>query len=292
MSRAFRPRSLQEAVALLGDPELGAVPVAGCTDLMVLDHAMRRSHRAVVDLLGLAELRGIRWAEGGGSAGGPVVEIGAASTFSAIRADPLVRMHLPILAEAAATIGAWQIQNRATIGGNLANASPAADSAPVLLALDAELVLVGPAGERVVPYRSFHLGYRKTLLAPGELIARIRVPVPVPGTRQRFHKVGTRQAQAISKVVLAMCCRREPDGLLRGVRFGVGSVAPVPRRLRGAEQACEGRPAGAATAERAAAAAAAEVHPIDDVRSTAAYRREVLARLVRRMVLELAADAG
>ena len=280
MTRAFRPRDLTEALAALSDP--AAVPVAGCTDLLVVDTATGRSHAAVVDLLGVPELRGIR-------SDGDAVDIGAATTFAELRRNQDVRDHAPILAEAAATIGGWQIQNRATLGGNIANASPVGDSLPVLLALDAELVVAGANGERRIPYADFHLGYRRTALLPGELIVRVRLPRASPGVVQHFRKVGTREAQAISKVVVAFSALPS-GGRLTSVRLAAGAVAATPVRLRRTEALLEGATPVARTAQRAAEEARGEVTPIDDVRSTARYRSFVLGRVVRSMV-RAAADA-
>ncbi len=275
-TRAFRPTSLSEALAILSDVDLGAVPVAGCTDLLVVDHASGRRHQAVVDLLSIPELKGVREQ-------GDWIDYGAATTFTQLREHALTRAYVPVLAEMAATVGAWQIQNRATLGGNIANASPAGDSLPVLLALGAELVVAGKNGERTLAYDDVHVGYRKTALAFGELIVRVRVPKGHAELVTRFSKVGTRAAQAISKVVVAMRARR--DGAhLKDVRIAAGSVAAVPTRLFQAEAAVEGNDPKSC-AEHAAALAAKEVHPIDDVRSSAAYRRFVLARVVRRMVI-------
>ncbi len=278
MIRAFSPRRLEEALALLADRELGAVPVAGATDLMVSLHGGTLGARALVDVLRLEELRGIRRADG-------FLDIGAASTFSTLRDDPLVRRHAPLLAEAAATVGAWQIQNRATIGGNIGTASPAGDALPVLLALEAELDCASARGERVIPCGDVHRGYRVLALEPGELIVRIRVPIARAGMLHAFRKVGTRAAQAVSKVALAFAA--QCDGRrLADVRLAAGSVAPVPLRLRSAEGACEGHALSTALADEAAARAREEVTPIDDVRSSAAYRRFVLGQLVRRALLD------
>lgn len=272
------PRSVAAAVAALaGDP--GLVPIAGCTDLMVADPLRRLAMGRVLDLTRIAELQGICEADGW-------MEIGAATTFRAIGASPRVAAAFPALAAAARVVGGWQIQCRATLGGNVANASPAGDSLPALLALGARLVLAGTGGEREVAYDDFHVGYRKTALAPGEIVARVRLPLPAPGTVQAFRKVGTREAQAISKVVTAMAGRVE-GGAIVALRLAAGSVAAVPVRLRAAEEEALGRPPGAETAARAGRAAAAEVEPIDDVRSTASYRRWVLDRVVRRMLLEM-----
>ncbi len=278
--KAASPRSLDAAVAALAaDP--GLVPMAGCTDLMVGTAAggettLKGRASGVLDVHRIPELSGIRSDARG-------LDIGAAVTFSELRASSEVARVCPILAQAAAVVGGWQIQNRATIGGNVANASPAGDSLPALLALDARVVVTGPGGSREVPYDQFHVAYRRTALLPGELIVRILVPAQPSGTVQRFRKVGTREAQAISKVVVALSARLEA-GTIAELRLAAGSVAPTPIRLRAAERAAAGAPAGGATAARVARAAAAEVQPIDDVRSTAAYRAFALERVVRRMV--------
>jgi xanthine dehydrogenase small subunit len=191
-----------------------------------------------------------------------------------------------VLAEAAATIGAAQIQNRGTLGGNIANASPAGDTLPLLLALDAEIVVGGANGERAVSAESFWVAYRTTALAPGELILRVGIPLP-PGRQARFRKVGTRRAQAISKVVMAVAWRQvEPRGPWRDVRVAAGSVADRPIRSRAAEAVLEGARPTPETADLAAEAIAGEIHPIDDVRSTAEYRRMVTARILHRMIRE------
>lgn len=270
--------TLDEALrALAGDP--GAVLAAGCTDLMVRTPEALHGIERVIDLLAIPELSGIRTVESG-------LEIGATTSFTEIRRSPSVASAFPILAEAAGSIGGRQIQNRATLGGNLANASPAGDSLPVLLVLDATVVIAGPTGRREIPYTAFHTGYRKTALAPGEILAAVRLPIPAPGTVQAFRKVGTREAQSISKVVVAMAGRVE-DGRIADLRLAAGSVATTPVRLRAAEEAVRRMPPGAEAAERAGRAAAETIEPIDDVRSTAEYRRFALERVVRRLVLGL-----
>lgn len=279
MTEAYHPRSLKEALRHLAEvPEL--TPIAGCTDLMVAGADRLQDKKGVVDLLRIPEIRGIRhdqdeWC------------IGATTTFREIAASRRIQRAFPALAAAAAEIGAWQIQSRATLGGNIANASPAGDSLPVLLALDATVVTAGPNGERRIPYREFHLGYRKTALQPNEIIAWIKLSGSHAGSIQSFRKVGTREAQAISKVVVAMSARKT-EGCLEDVRFGAGSVAPVPVRLEAAEKTCTGRRPDVTVADETAEAAMAEITPIDDVRSTAAYRRFVLGRVVRRMILDSA----
>ena len=276
--KAFAPRSLEETLLRLGEhPDLR--PLAGCTDLMVSEPEDRLDLPGVLDLQGVSELRGFRWR-------GETLEIGAVTAFSEIRDSPDVRQSFPALAEAASKIGGWQIQNRASLGGNMANASPAGDSLPVLLVLDAQIVLVGPEGKRTVPYRDFHLGYRQTALGPGEIIGWVQLPRPPQGATQFFRKVGTREAQAISKVVVALLASVSDD-LITEYRLAAGSVAEIPLRLTEVEGAMVGRAAKADAADLAGHLAAHAVRPIDDVRSTAEYRRFALAQVVRRMTLQL-----
>jgi xanthine dehydrogenase small subunit len=225
LSSALSPRTLDEALkALANDPAI--VLAAGCTDLMVRPPEALHGMERVIDLLAIPELSGIREVGFGSEAG---LEIGATTTFSEIRRSATVRSVFPALADSAAQIGGLQIQNRATIGGNMANASPAGDSLPVLLALDATVVIAGPTGMREIPYSTFHTGYRKTALQPGEILAAVRLPLPSVGTIQTFRKVGTREAQAISKVVVAMVGRVE-DGRIADLRLAAGSVAATPIR--------------------------------------------------------------
>ncbi|HSL34350.1 MAG TPA: FAD binding domain-containing protein, partial [Candidatus Limnocylindrales bacterium] len=238
----------------------------------------------ILDLGRLEALRGI-------DVEGDDLVIGATSTWTDVRRSALCAIHAPALVEAAATIGALQIQNRGTIGGNIANASPAGDTLPVLLALDAEIVVGGARGERTIPAPEFWTAYRQTALAHDELILRIRLPLG-GGREERFRKVGTRRAQAISKVVMAVSWRdgtaasRSNGGgpAWRDVRVALGSVADRPIRVRRTEAALEGSRPTPETADAAAETLAAEITPIDDVRSTADYRRVVAARILHRIV--------
>jgi CO/xanthine dehydrogenase FAD-binding subunit len=278
------PKSLTDAYAALAgssadDP---LTPIAGGTDVMVrITGEIGEPPARMLDLWRLDELRGI-------SSDGGAISIGALTTYTDIRRSAACREHLPALVEAAATIGAAQIQNRGTLGGHIANASPAGDTLPVLLALDAEFVVGGARGERTIPASEFWVAYRRTALAPDELILRIVIPV-AGGREARFRKVGTRRAQAISKVVLALAWRE--GGRASGwsdVRVALGSVADRPIRAPAAEAALEGRAPTPEAADAAAEALAAEITPIDDVRSTADYRRTVAARVLHRLVR----DAG
>src|SRR5690242_6225604 len=248
--------------------------------------------RRMIDLSRLDELRGI-------SLDGDAVVLGALTTYAEIRASGICREHLPALVEAAATIGAAQIQNRGTIGGNAANASPAGDTLPILLASNASLVVGSGRGTRSVAADEFWVAYRRTALAPDELILGVRIPV-AGGREMRFRKVGTRRAQAISKVVLALAWRerngvagsvqqaRGTTGPWQDVRVALGSVADRPIRASATERILEGASPTPQTADAAAEALAAEIQPIDDVRSTADYRRAVAARILHRIVR----DAG
>jgi xanthine dehydrogenase small subunit len=274
---ADTPRTLAEAYALLADG--GRRPLAGGTDALVERTAGIADPRGYLDLAALDELRGIRVLDG-------ALILGAATTYAELRRDPLIAEHASVLAEMSAEVGAAQIQNRGTLGGNIATASPAGDSLPVLLALDAEIVVGGVRGERTLPAASFFPAYRRTALAADELILRIRIPL-VPDRTVAFRKVGTRRAQAISVVVLAVAWRWE-DGLWRDVRVALGSVAPTPIRARATEAALEGMPPTAEVAAVAAATLAADIAPVDDVRSTAEYRRAVAGRILHRIVRDAA----
>jgi xanthine dehydrogenase small subunit len=280
------PRVLAEAYALLAEGP--ARPIAGGTDVMVaLTGEIGEPPARMLDLWRLDELRGI-------ALDGDVVSLGALTTYTDIRRSAVCHEHLPVLIEAAATIGAAQIQNRGTLGGNIANASPAGDTLPVLLAADASFVLGSVRGERTVPAAEFWPAYRRTALAPDELLLRIRIPL-LAGREMRFRKVGTRQAQSISKVVMALVWRDGGAGVAPGttpgaasawtdVRLALGSVAATPIRATATEAAIEGRAPTLETADRAAETLAGELQPIDDVRSTAEYRRLVAARVLHRLI--------
>jgi CO/xanthine dehydrogenase FAD-binding subunit len=271
------PRSLDEAYGLLA--EARHQPVAGGTDLLVqITGELGEPPERVLDIWALDELRGI-------AVNGDALALGALTTYTQIRRSPIVAEHLPALAEAAATIGAAQIQNRGTLGGNAVNASPAGDTLPILLACDAELVLGGAGGERTVAARDFWPAYRRTARADDELLLRIRFPL-VADRQVRFRKVGTRRAQAISKVVMALAWRGDRDEPWTDVRLALGSVASTPVRAARTEAVLEGAKPTAETADAAAAMLAEELNPIDDVRSTADYRRAVASRVLHRLVRE------
>jgi CO/xanthine dehydrogenase FAD-binding subunit len=276
------PRSLADAFALLAatDGSSPLTPIAGGTDLMVrITGEIGPAPERLIDVWRLDELRGIA-VEGG------TISLGALTTYTEIRRSAACREHVPILVDAAATIGAAQIQNRGTLGGNIANASPAGDTLPVLLALDAEIVVGSARGDRTIPAAEFWTAYRQTALAPDELILRIRIPL-AGGREARFRKIGTRRAQAISKVVIAVAWREARDAAWHDVRVALGSVAERPIRVMAAEAALDGRPPTPEAADAAAEALAAAISPIDDVRSSADYRRVVAARTLHRIVRDV-----
>ena len=265
------PRTLADAFALLATstPDDQLTPIAGGTDVMVrISGEIGDPPGRLVELGRLDELRGIQ-------ADGEAITIGALTTYTEIRRSAPCREHLPALVDAAATIGAAQIQNRGTLGGNIANASPAGDTLPVFAVADADVVLAGEGGERRVPFNAFYTGYRKSVRRPDELIVAVEVP-PVTG-KQWFRKVGTRAAQAISKVVFAG---------VRGpvTKLALGSVAPTVVRLPNTEMVLN----GGGSIDDALDAMAGEITPIDDLRSTAQYRRTVASNLVRQFWSETA----
>ena len=276
------PTRLEAAYALLADADVVWRPLAGGTDLMVqMTGEIGEPPERVLDIWALDELRGI-------AVEPEALVIGALTTYTELRRSPLVAEFVPALEDAAATIGAAQIQNRGTLGGNVANASPAGDTLPVLLALGAEIVLGSAAGERTVAADDFWTGYRRTARRADELVVRIRIPLAADRV-VRFRKIGTRRAQAISKVVMALAWRAVTDeDPWTDVRLALGSVAATTIRAAGAESILEGARPTRETADAAAAALTAELQPIDDVRSTADYRRAVAGRVLHRLIR----DAG
>src|SRR5436190_19028057 len=223
-------KTLDQALALVGEEWR---PFAGGTDLMVLLEAGKLQHRKFVSIWGLAELKGVDVTP-------EAVTIGALTTYTDVLRHPLLRAEFPMLAQAAAETGGIATQNRGTLGGNIANASPAADSPPALLVYDAELELVSVRGERRVRYRTFHTGYKQTVLAADELILNISLPHRFSGYFSHASKCGARNAQAISKVYLA-ALGQVANGAIRDVRLALGSVAPVPLRLNETEKMLTGK---------------------------------------------------
>jgi putative cofactor-binding repeat protein len=281
--RLISPGNLQAILSLLAGEPARWLPIAGGTDVMVLYSAGKLPNRNLIDIWNIPELRQIEVFP-------DRIRIGAACTYTALRAHEIVSREFPLLATAASWTGGIANQNRGTLGGNIANASPAADSLPALLVYDAELTLISVRGERRLAYRNFHTGYKKTALAADELIRDISLPRRFAGYFSHARKVGARNAQAISKVCLA-ALGQIANGTIRDVRLALGSVAPIPLRLNETERALTGKKIDSSLIETARKGVVNEIRPIDDIRSTARYRAVVAGNLVAEF-LEKLATAG
>ena len=267
------PQTLSQALESLATEPGVWKPFAGGTDLMVLLEAGKLSHSKYMNIWSLDELRGIEVTE-------RQMSLGALTSYTEIQEHPILRVEFPMLCQAAGETGGLAIQNRGTLGGNIANASPAADSPPALLAYDAELELISKRGPRRISYRYFHQGYKQMDLRPDELLWRVHLPRDTKNTGQYYRKVGTRKAQAISKVCFAAVARIENE-TLDEVRIALGSVAPIPLRCVRTEDTIKGRRINEQTVADAKAALAREIAPIDDMRSTRNYRLRVSLNLLQ-----------
>jgi OHCU decarboxylase len=276
------PDKLSAVLSLLAQQPGEWLPIAGGTDVMVLYGAGRLPARRLVSLWNLPELRRI-------DIRNDEITIGAGSTYTDLRENAVIVEEFPLLASAASLTGAIANQNRGTLGGNIVNASPAADSLPALLVYEAELILVSVRGERPVPYVDFHTGYKKTLLATDELIQSIRLTRRFRKHFAYSRKVGARNAQAIAKVCIAALGKCS-NQVIEDVRIAGGSVAPTPLRLRQTEQLLRGKKITADIMSEARRLAMEEISPIDDVRSTRAYRSAVLGNLVEEFLSRLRGD--
>jgi CO/xanthine dehydrogenase FAD-binding subunit len=269
---------------LASDPTL--TPIAGGTELMVALSAGRLTQKNLLSINHLRELRFIDVSR-------ETVIIGSGTTFTDIRKHPVMASDFPLLVQAASWTGSIANQNRGTLGGNIVNASPAADSPPALLAYDAILTVISAAGSRTILYRDFHLGYKKTALVPGELLFSIRLERRYTGYVSYTRKVGTRNAQAISKVALACLARMEPDPAnksirqIQDIRIGAASLREAPTRCIATEQTLLGQPVNADTIAAARRTLSSEARPIDDIRSTAKYRAAVAGNLLEEFLRSL-----
>jgi OHCU decarboxylase len=279
----FAPRTLPAVLSLLAREPGAWLPIAGGTDVMVQYSAGKLPSRKLVSIWNLPELRRIDITAG-------EIRIGAGCTYTDLRANEAINREFSLLASVAAWTGGIANQNRGTLGGNIVNASPAADSLPALMIYEAELLLVSARGERRVPYANFHIAYRKTQLAPSELIRAVCLKKQFSGYYAHARKVGARNAQAISKLCLA-ALGHLADGVVDDLRLAVGSVAPVPMRLTETERIVKGNRIDPHLIQLAKAAAAREVRPIDDIRSTSRYRAAVTGNLVTEFLEQLGAHA-
>lgn len=278
------PGSLEAVLSLMADEPGEWMPFAGGTELMVMHSVGRLRAKKLISLGNLRELSFLRdeaeW-----------FAIGAGTTFREMRACAGIATEFPLLAESAGWIGTIANQSRATIGGNIVNGSPAADSPPALLVYDAEIEMISSRGSRRVPYTEFHTGYKENVLAKDELLFAVHLPKRFAGYKQYLRKVGTRKALAISKVAMAAIAHVE-SGVMRDVRVAAASLAPYPARMLKTEAALEGARLNDATIAAAREALLCEALPIDDIRSTAEYRRTVAANLVKESLQKWIAESG
>jgi CO/xanthine dehydrogenase FAD-binding subunit len=278
------PGTLGGVLELLAAEPGAWTPIAGGTELMVAFAAGRLAAPKLVNLWGIPDLRAIE-------VSAQNVVIGAAATFLDLRRHAVIAADFPLLAKAASWIGSIANQGRATLGGNLVNGSPAADSSPALLAYDAEIELISSRGRRRVPYSAFHTGYKSNVLAADELLYAIHLPRRFARHKQYLRKVGTRRAMAIAKVALGATALLE-KGVIREIRLGAASLAPFPTRLLQTETALLGQAITRETAQSARRALLAEVKPIDDIRSTAHYRSRVAVNLLDEFLLQLRTEVS
>lgn len=273
------PTTLDAVLQILADSPDNYTPIAGGTELMVAFGAGHLASRKLISLWNLEELRFIATTP-------TAITIGAGATFTDIRKHPIIAADLPLLPQAASWTGSIANQNRATLGGNIVNASPAADTPPALLAYDATLTLISTRGTRTLPYRDFHLSYKKTALAPNELLHSITINSNFAGYKQYIRKVGTRNAQAISKVAIASIARTS-NNRIEDIRIAAASLRETPTRLYATEQSLLNQPITPQTIAAARATLATESKPIDDIRSTARYRTTVAANLLEEFLHSL-----
>jgi len=275
------PGTLSAVLSLLAREPGAWLPIAGGTDLMVQYSAGNLSARNLVSIWNLPDLRRIEVFPG-------EIHIGAGCTYTDLRENEIVSREFGLLSTMASWTGGIANQNRGTLGGNIVNASPAADSLPALMVYETELILVSMRGERRIPYGGFHVDYRKTRLQPDELIRAVCLPRRFSSYHAHARKVGARHAQAIAKVCLAALGRLS-DGVIEDIRLAMGSVAPVPLRLADTERAVRGKRIDPPLVDLARKTAAMEIRPIDDIRSTARYRAAVAGNLVAEFLEQLRA---
>jgi carbon-monoxide dehydrogenase medium subunit len=271
------PQTLPEALDMLAQGAPAVVPIAGGTNVVVNLREGQYRGRTLLDVTRLQELRGLRRENGH-------VVIGGGTTIAELMTDPLITAHGAPLRQAAAVLGSPLVRNRATVAGNLVDASPAADMAPPLLVLAAEVKLASRDGTRWLPLREFFVGPNETLRRPDELLVAVRWPIPPENSKAAFHKIGLRNALACSVITTAVLTETDENGRCRQVRIALGSVAPTPLRAYAAEDALQGQTLAADAIAEAAQLSAEATNPIDDVRGTAAYRRRMAEVLVRRLL--------
>jgi CO/xanthine dehydrogenase FAD-binding subunit len=279
-----RVKNLEQVLSLLAKEPGKWRPFAGGTDLMVVLEAGDLKHQNYVNIWRLKELLGFKETS-------KFLRIGAAVTYSEIRENRLVLSEFPMLAQAASVTGALAIQNRGTLGGNIMNASPAADSPPALLCYDAEVELTSLKGSRRVPYAEFHQAYKKTVILPGEMLTAVWIPRREKNAKHFYYKVGTRRAQAISKVCFAACAELQ-GAKISHARIALGSVGPVPMRLSRLEVFLTGKIPSPELAIEAGELLSTLISPLDDIRSTSRYRLRVAQNLLTQFLNSLRIERG
>ncbi len=279
----YQPQSFEEAFEFLALP--GSIPLAGATDVIPMVRDGHWAPDAVVDLKGLPGLREIEIAAHEGCGPGECLYVGAAARMNEIARSELVRSHWDLLAQGAASMGNEQVRNRATLGGNLCTASPAADSAPALLALEAHVLIRGPEGERSVRAEEFFTGPRRTVLVPGEIVVGVAIPKPPEGSVGRYEKLSRRKAADLS--IVGVAALAVPNGAGYSWRIALGAVAPTPIRSSEAE-AILNQGYDDAAIDEAASGAYDACCPITDIRASADYRRAMITNVSRRAIRAVA----
>ncbi len=278
------PRSIDEALRVLSERGSEAKLLAGGTDLLPQLKNGLLKPACVVDLSGVERVRILKSDAGG-------LHVGAAVSARTLERDATTQKTYTLLAESGALVGSVQVRNLATLGGNLCNAAPSADMAPPLLALDAEAVIVGPKGERRVPFTDFFTGVRRTVLAPDEIL--LEIVVPAPGARSGGHYLRHTPRRELDIAVVGVASQLTlSNGVCSKARIALAAVAPVPLRARAAEQALEGKPVTPEAIERAAELALGAAKPISDQRGSADYRRHLVRVLTRRTLRTALTRAG
>ena len=286
MFDVFEPTTLNEALNTLAHEGEAGAALAGGTDLLLRIRRGVRRYRSVVNIKFVPGLSGLTWNKRDG------LSFGALTTFRAIETDANVRAHYPALAEAARVVAGVQLRNLATIGGNLGNGSPSADSVPPLVALGATVAIASAAAARTLPVEACLTGPGRTVLAPGEVFTTIHIPAPAPRSSNAFARFSPRSAMDIGIASVAAAIALDAAGRCTDCRIALGAVSPIPLRASAAEATLLGERLTPALAERAGQLAAGAAQPISDIRATAAYRRAIVQVLTARMVIEATARAA
>jgi carbon-monoxide dehydrogenase medium subunit len=283
----LQPKTIPEAIQMLNQHGSSARALAGGTDLLVAMKLRHQRPRYLVNLKGLSGMRGIAWHEGKG------LRIGALTRIRELVASALIGEHFPVLQQAAGALGSVQVRNLATVGGNLCNASPSADTAPALMALDAQVCIFGSAGERRVPLEAFFAGPGRTMLRPAELLTEIWVPSSAPRSGGCYVKHGSRKSMDCAVVGVAVRVSLQDSTTRCGeARIVLGAVAPTPVRATAAEDMLQERELSESLVQQAAEAAVLDTRPISDLRGSACYRQDLVPALVGRAIREAWAAAG